>query len=210
MIKLLIADDHTIVRKGLKQLIQTAKDMSVVDEASSASEAIDKIRQSRYDVIVTDITMPGMNGLDLLKILRKEKPDLPVLVLSMHPEEQYAVRCFKSGAAGYLTKDSAPNELIDAIRKANKGGKYVSVALAEKLALALDMDTDKMPHETLSDREFQVLKLIASGKTIKDIADEMNLSSKTVSTYRTRILEKTRMNSNSELTHYAIKNDLVI
>jgi DNA-binding NarL/FixJ family response regulator len=160
-------------------------------------------------VVVLDITMPGIMGLDVLKQLKSEKPDLPILILSMHSEEQYAVRVLRAGGSGYLTKASAPDQLIGAIRKVFRGGKYVSPSLAEKLAYELDSESEKQPHEYLSDREYQVLCLIASGKTVKVVAEELSLSVKTVSTYRSRILEKMRMNSNAEITHYAIKHRLV-
>jgi len=167
------------------------------------------VRSQEFDVIVLDITMPGLMGLDVLKQLKSEKPELPVLILSMHPEEQYAIRVLRAGASGYLTKASAPNKLTEAIRKLYGGGKYVSSTLAERLADELGGDLTKLPHETLSDREYQVMCLIASGKTVTQIADQLALSVKTVSTYRTRILEKMRMQSNAELTHYAIENKLV-
>jgi two-component system invasion response regulator UvrY len=209
MIKILIADDHTIVREGLKQIVAETADMMVADEASSGHEVLDKVWNNEYDVVVLDISMPGRDGVDILKQLKRHKPNLPVLVLSMHPEEQYAVRVLKAGAAGYLTKESAPDELITAIRKVSRGRKYVSSTLAEKLAFDLDRDTEKPLHETLSDREYQVMCLIASGKRAKEIAEELYLSVKTVSTYRSRILEKMKMKNNAELTHYAIKHRLV-
>jgi two-component system invasion response regulator UvrY len=209
MIKILIADDHTIVREGLKQIVSETADMMVADEASSGHEVLDKVWNNEYDVVVLDISMPGRDGVDILKQLKRHKPNLPVLVLSMHPEEQYAVRVLKAGAAGYLTKESAPDELITAIRKVSRGRKYVSSTLAEKLAFDLDRDTEKPLHETLSDREYQVMCLIASGKRAKEIAEELYLSVKTVSTYRSRILEKMKMKNNAELTHYAIKHRLV-
>ena len=209
MINILIADDHPIVREGLKQIIAEAPDMVVAAEASNGYELLDKVRNSDFSVVVLDITMPGIMGLDVLKQLRSEEPDLPILILSMHSEEQYAVRVLRAGASGYLTKASAPDQLLGAIRKVSRGGKYVSASLAEKLAYELDAESEKLPHETLSDREYQVLCLIASGKTVRAVAEELSLSVKTVSTYRSRILEKMRMNSNAELTHYTIQNRLV-
>ena len=209
MIKILIADDHAIVREGLKQIVAETSDMVVSDEASTGHEALNKALKNDYDVVVLDITMPGMSGLDVLKQIESERPDLPVLVLSMHPAEQYAVRCLKAGASGYLTKESAPDELTAAIRKISQGKKYVTASLAEKLALDLEVRTEKLPHETLSDREYQVMCMIASGKTIKGIAEELFLSEKTISTYRVRILEKMNMKTNAELTYYAIKHGLV-
>jgi two-component system invasion response regulator UvrY len=209
MIRILIADDHPIVREGLKQIVAETPGMAVTDEASNAQEVLDKVWRNDYDVVVLDITMPGRGGLDILKQLRGEKPGLPVLILSIHPEEQYAVRALKAGAAGYLTKGSAPGELTAAIRQVSAGKKYISSSLAEKLALHLEDDTDKPIHEKLSDREYQILCMIASGETIKEIAQGLFLSEKTISTYRSRILEKMNMKSNAELTHYAIKNRLV-
>jgi len=198
-----------VVRQGLKQIVAETSDMAVADEASNAQEVLDKVWRNDYDVVVLDITMPGRGGLDILKQLRGEKPGLPVLILSIHPEEQYAVRALKAGAAGYLTKGSAPGELTAAIRQVSAGKKYISSSLAEKLALHLENDTDKPIHEKLSDREYQILCMIASGETIKEIAQGLFLSEKTISTYRSRILEKMSMKSNAELTHYAIKNRLV-
>jgi len=210
LIKILIADDHIIVRRGLKQIVAEFSDMVVTDEASNFQEVLDKVDKKDFDVVVLDITLPGRSGMDVLKQIKSQDPKLPVLVLSMHPEEQYAVRALRAGASGYLTKESAPDELIAAIRKVATGGKYISPSLAEKLAFELDTGTAKSPHEALSDREYQVLCMIASGKTVKEIAEELILSVKTISTYKARILEKMRMKSNAELTHYAIKNRLVV
>ncbi len=209
MIKIFIADDHAIVREGLKQIVAETTDMAVTDEADTGHEVLEKASENDYDVLVLDITMPGLNGLDTLKQLRTQRPDLPVLVLSIHPEEQYAVRVLRAGASGYLTKESAPDELISAIRKVSMGGKYVTPSLAEKLASDLVADGKKPLHETLSDREYQVLCMIASGKTVTEIAGELFLSEKTISTYRSRILEKMKMKTNAELIHYAIKHGLV-
>ena len=210
MIKLLIADDHTVVREGLKQIVSDTSNIVVADEASNGQEVLDKVWKNDYDVVLLDISMPGRSGLDTLEELKRTKPRLPVLVLSIYPEEQYAIRVLKSGASGYLTKGSAPNELIEAIQKVSSGGKYVSAFLAEKLAFNLETDSELKPHETLSNREFQTLCLIGSGKTVKAIAEELSLSVKTISTYRERILEKMKMKTNSELTYYAIKNGLVL
>lgn len=209
MLKILIADDHAIVRQGLKQIVTETPDMVVAGEASNGQELLNKIKESDYDVVVLDITMPGRDGMDVLKQLRSEKPELPVLMLSIHPEEQYALRALRAGAAGYLTKESAPDELVVAIQKVSRGGKYISSSLAEKLAFELEVGREQAPHETLSDREYHVMCLIASGKTVMEIAQELSLSEKTISTYRSRILEKMKMKNNAELTYYAIKNQLV-
>lgn len=209
MIKILIADDHPVVRKGLKEIIEDIPDMAVRGEASNGQEALEKARKGDFDIVVLDISMPGGNGLDILKLLKEEKPDLSVLVLSIYPEEEYAVRVLRAGASGYLTKESAPEKLIAAIRKASKGGKYISPSLAEKLAFDLETDAERPLHETLSDREYQVMRMIASGKTVNEIGEELFLSVKTVSTYRSRILEKMKMKTNAELTHYALKHGLV-
>jgi len=209
MLKILIADDHAIVRQGLKQIVTETPDMVVAGEASNGQELLNKIKESDYDVVVLDITMPGRDGMDVLKQLRSEKPELPVLMLSIHPEEQYALRALRAGASGYLTKESAPDELVVAIQKVSRGGKYISPSLAEKLAFELEVGREQAPHEILSDREYHVMCLIASGKTVMEIAQELSLSEKTISTYRSRILEKMKMKNNAELTYYAIKNQLV-
>lgn len=209
MIKILIADDHAIVREGLKQIVADTSDMIVTAEASDGHEVLALLSKNNYDVVVLDMAMPGLTGLDILKQIKRETPKLPVLILSVHPEEQYAVRSLKAGASGYLTKESAPDELITAIRKVSMGGKYIPSSLAEKLAFELEVDAEKPPHKTLSDREFQVMCMIAKGRTIKNIAEELFLSPKTVSTYRSRILEKMKMKSNEELTHYVINNHLI-
>lgn len=209
MIKIIIVDDHAVVRKGLKQIIEETPDLVVADEASSGFELMEKIRQKRYDVILLDISMPGKDGLDTLKELKNGKFDSPVLVFTVYPEEQYALRVLKAGAAGYINKECEPEELIEAIRKVSQGRKYISPDLAELLASNLDSASEQSLHDALSDREFQVMCMIASGKTVKDIAKELYLSINTISTYRIRILEKMNMKSNAEITHYAIKNRLV-
>ncbi len=209
MLRVLIADDHPVFRRGLRQIISETPDMVVADEASDGLEVFNKVATKEYDVILLDISMPAKDGLSVLRQLKNEKPKLPILMLSMHPEEQYAVRALKAGASGYLTKESAPDELVAAIRKVSRGGKYVSSSLAEHLASIMQENSERLPHETLSDREYRVVCLIASGKTVTEIASELSLSVKTVSTYRSRILDKMKMKNNAELTHYAVVNRLV-
>lgn len=208
MIRILIADDHPIVRAGLKQILSEAADLAVTAEAADGHELLKLIRQGGCEVVLLDLAMPGLTGLDALKQIKVEKPALPVLVLSMHPEHEYGIRVLKAGAAGYLMKSAAPDQLVAAIRKVYRGGRYVSPALAEKMAFGLQAVAAELPHEALSDREHQVLCMIASGKTVKEIAAELSLSEKTISTYRSRILEKMNMKSNAELTHYGIKHNL--
>jgi two-component system invasion response regulator UvrY len=209
MIRILVVDDHAIVREGLKQILADVTDLSVREEAANGQEALEKIRSGEFDCVLLDISMPGRSGLEVLKEIKAERPRLPVLILSMHAEEQYAIRALKAGASGYLTKSSAPDELIGAIRKVSCGRKYVSASLAEKLAGELDSDATKPSHETLSDREYQVMLMLASGKAVKEIADELCLSVKTISTYRSRVMEKMNLKKNAELTLYAIQNHLV-
>ena len=209
MIKILIADDHPIVREGLRQIIEVATDMVVTDEARNGEEVLEKIKENDFDVFILDISMPGRSGLDILKEVRKERPELSVLILSIHPEEQYGVRLLKAGASGYLTKESAPEELVNAIRIISQGRKYITSSLAERLALKLGDDFEGPLHENLSDREYEVMYMIAKGMTIKEIAEKLFLSVKTISTYRYRILGKMRMKSNAELIRYALKLGLV-
>ena len=209
MIKILIADDHAIVREGLKQILAETTDLVVAGEVANGHEVLESIRKEEWDLVLLDLAMPGRDGLETLKELKREKPKLPVLILSIYPEEQYAVRALKAGASGYLTKESAPEELIAAIRKVSQGGKYISSSLAENLALHLEVATERPVHEMLSDREYQVMLMIASGKTVKEIADEMCLSVKTVSTYRVRALNKMAMKNNSAFTYYAMKHGLI-
>ena len=209
MIKILMADDHTMFREGLKHILAEYPDLVVADEASNGQEVLDKIWKKNYDMVLLDISMPGITGLEVLKQLKNDKPKLPVLILSMHPEEQYAIRVLRAGASGYLTKESAPDELITAIRKISQGRKYITSSLAERLASEVEADTEKPLHDILSDREYQVLRMIAEGKTVKHIARELALSIKTVSTYRTRIMEKMKMNTNAEVMHYVIKHKLL-
>jgi len=209
MVNVFIADDHAVVRQGLKQIISEVSDMQVLGESDNGFEVIDQVKANNYDMVILDITMPGPNILDLVKQIHQISPQMPILVLSIHPEEQYAVRVLRSGASGYLTKESAPEELVNAIRKVAKGGKYVSAALAEKLLFTLGTDQEKLPHDNLSDREYQSLCMIAAGKTVKAIAQDLNLSEKTISTYRSRVLQKMGMKNNAEITHYAFKYGLV-
>lgn len=209
MIKVLIADDHAIVRGGLKQILADTSDITVAGEAGHGQEVLEKLNKMSYDVVVLDISMPGRSGLDILAQLKREFPRTRVLILSMHPEEQYAMRALKAGASGYLTKESVPDELIAAIRKVSAGRKYISSSLAERLAIAWEDGREKSVHERLSDREYEILCMIARGKSVKEIAVELRLSIKTVSTYRSRILSKTEMKNNAEIIYYAIKNNII-
>jgi two-component system invasion response regulator UvrY len=207
--KILITDDHAVLRRGLKQILEDGFGKIQFGEAANASEAIAQVAREHWDLVVMDITMPGRSGLDALKEIKAIKPNMRVLVLSVHSEDQFAVRVLKAGASGFLNKDSAPEELVKAVRKVVGGGRYVSASLAEKLAMKLDKPGDQLPHQTLSDREFQVLRMIGSGKTVSEIAHELSLSVKTVSTYRSRILEKMNLNTNAELTRYSFEHKLV-
>jgi len=209
MIRVLIADDHAIVRKGLKQIVADTADVVVAGEAATGHEVLEYVRREECDVVLLDIAMPGKDGLDTLKELKAAKPLLPVLILSMYPEEQYAVRLLKAGASGYLTKESAPEELVAAIRKVSRKGKYISASLGEKLAFLLDSGGDQPPHQRLSDREYQVMLLMAGGKTATDVAEAMCLSVKTISTYRARALRKMGMRNNAEFAFYAMKEGLL-
>ncbi len=209
MIHLLIADDHPVVREGLKRIIAEYPDMQVIGEAGDGDEALAKSMATNVDVLLLDLSMPGPGFLQTMDRLRTERPGLSVLVLSVHPEDDYAVRALRAGAAGYLTKNRSPKELADAIRRVDQGGKYVSPTLAERLVLELERDAERPLHETLSNREYQVFSGLASGKAIKEIGSELALSPKTVSTYRTRILEKMRFQNNAELVRYAVENALV-
>ncbi|MBL0182168.1 MAG: response regulator transcription factor [Chitinophagaceae bacterium] len=209
MLRILIADDHTIVRKGLKQILLEEFSNAVIDEVPDAEELIKKVMAQKWDVVVSDLSMPGRSGLDALQQIKSSYPDLPVLILSIHPEEQYALRALKSGAAGYLSKDTAPDELVKAVKKVLLGKKYISQAIAEKLADSFSSASTRQPHETLSDREFDVMKLLANGKSVSDIADMLSLSVTTVSTYRARVMTKMNLKSNSDLTKYAIENKLI-
>jgi DNA-binding NarL/FixJ family response regulator len=210
MIRILVADDHTVVRQGIKQILAGQEGMVVEDEAASGQEVLCKVTKKDYDLVLLDISMPGRSGLEVLEEIKAVHPKLPVLILSMHPEEQYAVRMLRAGAAGYLTKASAPEELISAIQKVSTGGKYVTVSLAEKLAFALDAGAEKPSHERLSNREYQVMLMLAAGQSVSEVAEELCLSPKTISTYRSRIMEKMDIKRNAELTLYAVKNNLIL
>jgi len=209
MIKVFITDDHALIREGFKKILNLEKDIKIVGEGSNAFETISFIEKDDCDVLILDINLPDKNGLDALKEIKIIKPELRVLILSMHPEDRFAVRALKAGASGYMSKEAASEELVRAIRKVHAGGKYISSSLAEKLAFNLDTKTDKPTHEILSDREFQVLRLIASGKTIGEVAVELNLAVTTISTYRSRILKKLNLKTNADLIHYAITNNLL-
>ncbi len=208
MIRLLIADDHAILRQGLKQIVEESGEMTVAGEAATGMEALRLARECDCDVVILDISLPGKNGVEVLKQLREEKPHLPVLIVSVYPEDQYAVRLIKAGAAGYLNKECAPEVLLAALRQVAKGKKYITPGVAELLAEELDIAGGKAPHETLSDREYQIFLLLASAKTVSEIADLLALSVKTVSTHRARLLEKMQLHNNAELMRYAIENHL--
>jgi DNA-binding NarL/FixJ family response regulator len=209
VIRLIIADDHPIVREGLRRIVAEQPGMVVVGEATSGDEVLSEVRRTAVDILLLDISMPGLGFLDVLRALREEHPRLRVLVLSTHPEEQYAVRALKAGAAGYLTKDHSPEQLVQAIGKVVRGGKFVSPSLAEQLARDLDLGRNQLPHELLSDREYQVLCLLGSGRSVKEVAATLSLSPKTASTYRTRLLEKMRLATNADLVRYAAQHGLI-
>ena len=209
MLRILIADDHTVVRKGLKQILLDEFPSAKIEEVPDAEGLIKKVMQGKWDIVVSDLSMPGRSGLDALQQIKISNPDLPVLILSIHPEEQYALRALKAGAAGYLSKDTAPDELVKAVQKVLLGKKYISQSIAEKLANTLSAKTDKFLHENLSNREFDVMKLLANGKSVSDIAEVLSLSVTTVSTYRARVMTKMNLKSNSDLTKYAIENKLI-
>lgn len=209
MIRIVIADDHAIVRHGLRQLLSAETSMSIVGEAQNGNEVLELVRTTPVDIVVLDITMPGRNGLDTLKELRRLYPRVAVIVLSMHPKDQYAVRVLKAGASGYLSKESAPEELVSAIKKVDRGEKYITHEMAELLADYIQRGTGDEPHKQLSDREFEVLRMIGSGRGITEIAETLNLSVKTVSTYRSRIIEKTGLRSNAAMTRYVVEHRLL-
>jgi len=208
-VKILIADDHAVVRRGLRQILAEAIKGASFGEAATGQQALERIWKELWDIVILDLMMPGQNGLEILKEIKRSRPALPVLVLSMHPEDQFAVRLLKAGAAGYMTKESAPEELVGAVRKALNGGRYVSAELAERIASFLANEGDAPPHARLSDREFELLQLIAVGQSVSGIAKSWSLSVKTVSTYRARLLEKMALKNNSELMHYAFQHQLV-
>lgn len=209
MIRILVADDHVLIREGFKKILQDETDLRIVQEARTASEVLDVVRREKLDIVLLDINFPDRSGLDVLKDIKQHAPRLPVLILSMHPEERFAIRAIRSGASGYITKESAADELVKAIRKILSGGKYISPALSDQLADALSNPGDQLPHKALSDREYEVLCLLASGKTVGEIAEKLSLSVKTISTYRSRILEKMRMRTNAELIHYTLQHRLI-
>jgi two-component system invasion response regulator UvrY len=209
VIRALIADDHAVLRRGLADVLSEDREIVVRGEAGSCREVLAKLRQGEWDVVVLDLNFPDGNGLDLLREIKRERPKLPVLILTIASEDQYAVRALRSGASGYLTKESAPEELVQAVRKVVAGGRYVSPKLAERLAVMIDRDAEQPLHDQLSEREFQVFRLLASGRAVSQVAEELHLSVKTVSTYRARVLEKMNLRTNAELTVYAVRNHLV-
>lgn len=208
MVRILIADDHPVVREGLKKMFEKVSDISIAGEASNGQEVLNKIEQNDYDLVLLDISMPGRDGLDILRELRRKRPHLPILILSMHSEEQYVIRALKAGASGYLTKKSISDELIKAVQEVACGGKYITSSLSEKLASYIRNDTEKPIHEILSDREYLIMRMIVKGRTRKEIAEELCLSVNTISTYRDRILKKLRMKNSAELIQYAIEKHL--
>ena len=209
MLRILIADDHAIIRKGLKQILLEEYPSAIIEEANDAEGVIKKTIGNEWDIVICDLSMPGRSGLDVVQYIKQNFPKLPVLILSIHPEEQYAIRVLKAGAAGYLSKDAATEELVKAVQRVLQGRKYISSSIAEKMAAELDQDTTRPPHEVLSNREFDIFKMIASGKGVSEIAEQLSLSITTVSTYRARILIKMNMKTNTELIRYALENKLI-
>jgi len=209
MIRLLIVDDHTIVRHGLRQVVSESVDIEVAAEAGSSAEAVRLLRENTYDLVLLDISLPDKNGIETLKQIKREKPELPVIMLSMHGEDEFGVRALKAGASGYVHKQSAHDQLVAAIRQVASGRRYISPDLAEELARSIGEPSEKRPHELLSDREFDTLRMLASGKSLTQIAESLSISPKTVSVYRTRLLEKMKLKNNAEIAHYAIKNGLI-
>jgi DNA-binding NarL/FixJ family response regulator len=209
MIRILVADDHIVVRRGLKMILLEGFPGAHIEEVGDAEDLIKQVMKAEWDVVISDLSMPGRSGLDALIQIKPMRPNLPILILSIHPEEQYAIRVLKAGASGYLSKDMAPDELVNAVQKVMLGKKYITPSIAEKLASVFDQDQTKLPHETLSDREFDVLKMLATGKSVSEIAETLFLSVTTVSTYRARIITKMNLKNNAELTLYAIENKLI-
>jgi len=209
LIKVLVADDHAVVRRGLRQILAETKDIEVAAEAASGPEVLRLVREQRFNAVILDVNLGSANGLELLAEIRRERPDVPVLILTVYSAEQYGVRALRAGAAGFLTKESAPDQLVDALRKVVSGGRYMSIEMAEQLANWVADDRERPPHELLSERELQVLRMLASGKTVSQVAEELSLSVKTISTHRMRLLKKMQMKTNAELTHYAVRNGLV-
>jgi two-component system invasion response regulator UvrY len=209
MAKILVGDDHPVVRKGIKQILMEDKNISLVGEARSPNEVMEMVKKQHWDAVILDITMPGRGGLEVTKELKRGYPNLPILILSIHPEEQYGLRAIKAGAAGYMTKESAPEELVQALRRILGGGKYLSRNLAEMIAFGVHRNSTKPLHEFLSDREYQVMQMIATGQTVSDIADKLALSVKTVSTYRSRVIQKLKVKTTAEIVRYALENKLV-
>jgi two-component system, NarL family, invasion response regulator UvrY len=209
MLKVLIADDHPVVRQGVKQILTEELQLKQFDEARNAREVLEKVSRNKWDILILDINLPDMSGLEILRQLKKVHPDLPVLVLTVFDEDQIAIRVLKAGASGFVTKETMPNELIAAVKKIHSGGKYVSPSLAEKLVFNIYTEDEKPLHHKLSNREYQVICLIAAGKSVKQIAEELYLSIQTIRTYRTRILEKMELNTDAELIHYAIQHGLI-
>jgi two-component system, NarL family, invasion response regulator UvrY len=209
MIKILIVDDHMIFREGIKRVLAAASDIKVAGEAGNGNEALRALKRNHYDVVLQDLALPDIDGLDLLRSIKNHNPDLPVLVLSFYPEDQYAIRVLKEGASGYLTKESVPNDLIHAIRKAAEGGKYISATLGESLAGSVTGEKERRPHEFLSSREFQIFSMIAAGKSVKEMAYELSVARTTITSYRTRIFEKLKFKTNADLIRYAVENRIV-
>lgn len=209
MLRILIADDHAIIRKGLKQILVEEYPTAFIDEVGDAEAVLKKALKSEWDIIISDLSMPGRSGLDVVRDIKQNFPKIPVLILSIHPEEQYGVRVLRAGAAGYLSKEAAADELINAVKRVLLGRKYISPSIAEKMAEELDRDSDKPPHELLSDREFHVFKLLAEGKGVSEIAESLSLGITTVSTYRSRIISKMKLKTNADLTRYALENHLI-
>jgi two-component system, NarL family, invasion response regulator UvrY len=209
MHRILIADDHTIVRKGLKQILLDAFPSAFIEEVADAEELLKRVFSEDWDLVISDISMPGRSGLDILQQIRHSHPKLPILILSMYPEDQYAIRVLRAGASGYLNKNSAPEELVKAINQVLLGKKYITPSIAEKLAASFDQDAQKFTHESLSDREFEVLKLLAAGKSVSDISEQISLSASTISTYRARIMTKLNLKTNADLTMYSFENKLI-